>query len=117
MDETLYYYKDGNCYLVAKHELDETEIGNYQQITKEEYEAHLATQLEHHANDTVSVDPITAKRIRISELKRLLKESDYQAIKYAEGWISEQDYFPIKTARQQYRDEINQLEQEIEDEQ
>jgi len=48
---------------------------------------------------------------RIWQLKELLQESDYKAIKYAEGWISEEDYAPIKAERQAIRDEINKLEQ------
>jgi hypothetical protein len=50
------------------------------------------------------------KQARISELKRLLTETDYKAIKYAEGLINEEDYAPIKAQRQAYRDEINRLE-------
>ena len=50
---------------------------------------------------------------RINELKKLLKDTDYQAIKYAEGLISENDYQPIKALRQSYRDEINMLEEEL----
>ena len=47
---------------------------------------------------------------RISELKSLLSATDYKAIKYAEGLISEEEYAPIKSQRQAYRDEINKLE-------
>ena len=50
---------------------------------------------------------------RINELKKLLQDTDYQAIKYAEGLISENDYQPIKALRQSYRDEINMLEEEL----
>lgn len=46
---------------------------------------------------------------RINELKKLLQESDYKAIKYAEGLISDTDYQPIKELRQSYREEINEL--------
>ena len=48
---------------------------------------------------------------RIWQLKELLQESDYKALKYAEGWITEEDYAPIKAERQAIRDEINKLEQ------
>lgn len=58
----------------------------------------------------IVVDPIAEKRTRIAELKRKLSETDYQAIKYAEGFISETDYAPIKAQRQSWRDEINALE-------
>lgn len=57
--------------------------------------------------------PIRIKQLRIDELKVLLEESDYKAIKYAEGLISEEDYTIIKAKRQSYREEINQLEAEI----
>lgn len=50
---------------------------------------------------------------RIAELKNLLAETDYQAIKYAEGHISESDYSEIKAQRQAWRDEINELETEV----
>ena len=49
---------------------------------------------------------------RIASLKRLLAESDYKAIKYAEGFIPEDEYAPVKSQRQAWRDEINLLEGE-----
>ena len=60
--------------------------------------------------------PITQKMRyaqRIAELKSKLAQTDYQAIKYAEGQLSEEEYAPIKLQRQSWRDEINQIEQEI----
>ena len=51
-----------------------------------------------------------ASEARIEELKRLLRASDYKAIKYAEGVISPEEYAPVKAERQAYRDEINDLE-------
>ena len=48
--------------------------------------------------------------MRIAELKQLLKDSDYKAIKYAEGLITASDYAPIKAMRESYRAEINMLE-------
>ena len=50
---------------------------------------------------------------RIIELKKLLADSDYRAIKYAEGEYSEEQYAPYKAQRQAYRQEINQLEEEL----
>ena len=47
---------------------------------------------------------------QIAELKQQLFSSDYKAIKYAEGWISEEEYAPIKAERQKIRDKINELE-------
>lgn len=46
----------------------------------------------------------------ILEYKQKLKETDYKAIKYAEGLISETDYAPIKAERENYRKAINSLE-------
>lgn len=60
---------------------------------------------------------IAYKKKRIAELKALLQATDYQAIKYAEGFISEEDYLPIKQTRQEYRNEINELETQIIEEQ
>lgn len=47
---------------------------------------------------------------RIVELKKLLYDSDYKATKYAEGWMTEEEYAPIKAQRQAWREEINRLE-------
>ena len=50
---------------------------------------------------------------RISELKSLLNNSDYKAIKYAEGLLTDEEYSQIRQQRQDWREEINQLEQVI----
>lgn len=47
---------------------------------------------------------------RIAELKANLTATDYQAIKYAEGWLTDEEYEPIRAQRQAWRDEINELE-------
>ena len=51
------------------------------------------------------------KNTKIAELKYKLMQTDYQAIKYAEGQLTEEEYAPIKAQRQAWRDEINLLEQ------
>ena len=53
-----------------------------------------------------AVDPA----LEIEQLKAQLAETDYKAIKYAEGWISVEDYAPIKAERQALRDKINDME-------
>ena len=50
---------------------------------------------------------------QIEILKQQLADSDYKAIKYAEGWLSEEEYAPIKEERQRIRDEINRLQTEV----
>ena len=50
------------------------------------------------------------REAEIWSLKEQLRESDYKAIKYAEGWITAEDYAPIKAQRQEWRERINELE-------
>lgn len=50
---------------------------------------------------------------QIAQLKQKLVETDYQAIKYAEGELSEYEYAPIKTQRAEWRRQINELEKKI----
>lgn len=73
----------------------------FMEITKKQYEAELLKK---------------EKALQIHKLKNKLAKTDYQAIKHSEGWISEEDYAPIKAARQAIRDEINELEQSLFDE-
>lgn len=49
---------------------------------------------------------------QIAGLKQNLADTDYKAIKYAEGLISDEDYAETKALRQAWRDEINRLESE-----
>lgn len=51
--------------------------------------------------------------IKIQLLKKQLADSDYKALKYAEGFITDEEYAPIKAARQKIREEINRLEKEL----
>lgn len=46
----------------------------------------------------------------ICDLKKYLKSTDYKAIKYAEGALTEEEYAPIKAAREKAREKIRQLE-------
>ena len=57
-------------------------------------------------NNIIIDDP----QSRISYLKMLLRDSDYQAIKYMEGQLSAEEYEPIKQQRIKWRQEINELE-------
>lgn len=50
----------------------------------------------------------------IEQLKLKLRETDYQAIKFAEGEMSEDEFAPIKEQRKGWRAEINKLEAEYE---
>ncbi len=59
---------------------------------------------------TVDVESIEAE---INTYKQILKQTDYQALKYAEGKISKEDYEPIMEKRQDMRDKINALEESL----
>ena len=49
-------------------------------------------------------------RLEIQQLKKQLSDTDYKAIKFAEGQISESEYASVRAERQSYRDRINELE-------
>ncbi len=60
--------------------------------------------------EELAVKTEQAKAERIAELKNLLRSTDYQAIKYAEGVLSAEDYAETKAQRIKWREEINALE-------
>ena len=53
------------------------------------------------------------KAEKIARLKQMLSDTDYKTMKYAEGQLTEEEYASVKTQRQAWRDEINQLEEEL----
>ena len=53
---------------------------------------------------------IKSKEARIAELKGLLAKTDYQAIKFAEGIWTAEEYAELRVQRQAWRDEINACE-------
>lgn len=58
--------------------------------------------------------PYTSKELavfEISELKSKLCETDYKAIKYAEGLLTAEEYAEAKEQRQAWRNRINELEE------
>lgn len=48
----------------------------------------------------------------ITRLKKELSETDYEAIKYSEGWFTDEEYAPIKAMRESLREQIRALESE-----
>ena len=77
------------------------ENGKYRDMTAEEI-----AEMESH-------QPSVSQRIE--DLKSQLEATDYKAIKYAEGWLTDEEYAPIKAERQAIRDEINRLESQKEE--
>ena len=49
----------------------------------------------------------------LAEKQFELKRTDFKAIKYAEGYYTEEEYRPIKERRQALRDRINELKESI----
>jgi hypothetical protein len=56
---------------------------------------------------------LQSKVDRYYELKRKLAETDYKAIKYAEGEITVTEYAETLAQRRAWRVEINALEEEL----
>lgn len=56
-----------------------------------------------------------AKKIEINrsiiEIKSKLARTDYQAIKFAEGEMTAEEYAPIKAQRKEWRAQINALQE------
>lgn len=63
---------------------------------------------------TPSAEEIREQKLaEIESLKAQLASTDYKAIKFAEGWLTADEYEPIKSQRQSLRDRINELEKEV----
>ena len=52
----------------------------------------------------------------INELKKKLFDTDYKAIKYSEGWLTDKEYAEVKAQREEWRKRINKLEASLEGE-
>ena len=64
---------------------------------------------------TESMILIEQYQAEIIELKKYLSDTDYKAIKFAEGEITESDYQEVKSQRHDARVRINELESLIEE--
>ena len=98
--------KEPTCTLYSKHQVDSIFANRgAHQVIKDVDGVPTAV-------DLYTPQEIAAKErvAQIAALKAKLDETDYKAIKYAEGLISEADYLPIKIERQEYRNQINELE-------
>lgn len=61
-------------------------------------------------DNTIIFETLTADK-KIGILKQKLLSTDYQAIKFAEGELTAEEYKSIKAQRKAWRDEINYLEE------
>lgn len=62
--------------------------------------------------DVPDIEIMFTSEEEIEMLKKKLSDTDYKAIKYAEGQLTEEEYGPIKQERQSWRNRINELELE-----
>jgi hypothetical protein len=90
------------------------QIDEYEEITEEEYNRIQAKLFPEPTEEELEQLRLQQeKQNRIAELKQLLNDSDYLVVKHMEGLIPEDKWEEIKVRRQSYRDEINQLEEEL----
>lgn len=54
-----------------------------------------------------------ANEQEMARLKMEIASTDYEALKYAEGWFTEEEYAPIKQHREELREKIRQLEEKL----
>lgn len=80
--------------------------GQYIELTAEEIAAIEAGRLAYESSPEFKME-------QINQLKSQLSATDYKAIKFAEGWMTEEEYAPIRAERQAIRDQINALEAEL----
>lgn len=99
-----YYYTDGTNFYSYR-----TPVEGLTEITKEEYEGITESIMIHETFDAEKENI----KVEINMLKQELLLTDYQAIKYAEGWLSEEEYAETKAHRQALRDKINELENKL----
>ena len=89
----------------AREAYDEVIKEAYDEVVKEAYDG---------AEDIEVYIPYTEEELlqnKISKLKKELYDTDYKAIKYAEGWFSDEEYAPIKEYRESIRVQIRELEE------
>ena len=63
--------------------------------------------------EEIKVDETAKINRQIFELKQKLTQTDYKAIKYSEGLLTDKEYAEVKSQRQAWRDEINRLEEKL----
>ena len=66
--------------------------------------------------EEVKADETTEINRQIRELKKKLFDTDYKAIKYSEGWLTDEEYAEAKAQREEQRKRINELEASLEGE-
>ena len=73
----------------------------------------LDDEIQYSNDGSVWVEPTPCEPTvedKINALKQELASTDYKALKYAEGWFTEEEYAPIKAMREELREKIRILE-------
>lgn len=50
---------------------------------------------------------------KINQYKKMLSDTDYKALKYMEGYLTDEEYAETKIQRQEWRNKINELEEKL----
>ena len=123
--------EEGNIYDISEEELaklanhelkweteefiDEVDVldedGNV--VAKEKRKATRPILVENDRSDEIAEEQRQAKLSEIAELKKNLSDTDYEAIKFGEGAMTEEEYAPYKTRRAEWRARINELEESL----
>lgn len=122
---------EGNIYDISEEELaklgahelkwdseeyiDEVDVldGDGNVVAKEKRKATRPILVENDRSEEIAEGQRQAKLSQIAELKKNLASTDYEAIKYAEGAMTEGEYAPYKTQRAEWRARINELEESL----
>lgn len=63
--------------------------------------------------EEIKVDETAKINRQIFELKQKLTQTDYKAIKYSEGLLTDKEYAEVKAQREEWRSAINKLEERL----
>lgn len=88
-------------------ETDEAEHAQYLS-GKYKYDVTTKSAVEIQETDLEKLE--TIKSSKLSEIQSLLTQTDYQAIKFAEGIINEEQYNSLKTLRESWRSAYNSIQ-------
>lgn len=61
-----------------------------------------------------NIERVCEIRNKIVEFKTLLSQSDYKALKHADGALTDAEYEETRLKRAEFREKINELEAELE---
>lgn len=57
-----------------------------------------------------NIAKLNEAKVKIAVYKKKLADTDYKAMKYAEGALAEEEWLPVKEDRASWRDTVNQME-------